>query len=306
MAHMTTLAVSELARLLQEQPAGGLGTQDEWSRFVHFLSLAEGEGFDLNPAVAVVFDADRLCWACAAVRSSGRSSMLVMAPLPDDVDDVGPALAEAVRTIVVIERRRDVSLVQALLPPEQASEGRLLLSCGFVRLAELIYLQGDLPTLSNVAEPPGLGVRRFSPDLEPVFAEVIKASYVKTLDCPGLEGRRRMQDVLAGHRGSGVFRPDMWFLYSRANEPIGVVLLNEVADRSHRAVELVYMGLVLSARGQGLGRTMFIHAMACARRNGYRRIITAVDAANEPALRLYCGQGLVESTRRIAYVNSVM
>lgn len=311
-----TMPVLELAdRLLSPGAAcSDPARLEDWDRIAGFLRLAGGEGFDLSDATVVLDDRRRVCWAAVAVRSPGRTSLLVLGPLPGgpagNSPPGGPAVAAALGGLVEQEMAHGCGLVQALLPPEQTAEARLLGECGFDRLAELIYLQAPLPgSLLDAASPrdawpaqPGDGAHPYAPADEPTFARVIAASYVHTRDCPALEGVRPMDDVMAGHRASGIFRPDLWFLFTRDDEPIGAVLLNEVQDRRGGSVELVYMGLVESARGQGLGRRMFHYAMRAARQAGYRRILTAVDAQNTPALRLYLGMGFSETMRRLAYI----
>jgi len=305
MSQARTIRVAELARALAERnPGDSPAAGQEWRRFGYFLELADDPSFDINPLAAAVMDSERIIWACSAVRSPGRTSLIMLAPLPAD-RPAGEQARAALDAMIELERKRDVALVQVLLPPAQQAEAGLLLDCGFLRLAELIYLQGAVPVRpAATLEWAHLTAQPYSPPAEPIFASVIKASYEKTLDCPELEGRRRMEDVLAGHRGSGVFRPDLWFLFRRGDQPTGVVLLNEVVDHTHQAVELVYMGLVPDGRGQGLGRAMFAHALAAARQAGYRRVLTAVDSRNVPAIRLYCGQGMSETGRRVAFIKS--
>ncbi|MDD4890749.1 MAG: GNAT family N-acetyltransferase [Phycisphaerae bacterium] len=316
MLNALTMPVSELADRLAadlSQPAHRpmrFAQQEEWERLERFLRCARAEGFDLSDAAAVVDGGSRqVHWACLAVRSAGRTSLLILAPLPGEPAAADP-LRAALRLLVDGEAARGMGLIQGLLAPTQSAEARLLLGCGFDRLAELIYMQAELPA-ALLAEPeprdgwpelPGDREETFRDEREAEFSRVIQASYVHTLDCPGLEGVRRMEDVLTGHKASGIFRPDLWFLFSRAGRSIGAVLLNEILDSEHTSVELVYMGLVESARGQGLGRRIFHHAMRAARRAGFVRIVTAVDAANQPAVKLYRSMGFEETLRRVAYI----
>ncbi len=278
-----------------------------WTRLGQFLRLADEEGFDLSDAAAVVDGRAGLIWACLAIRSPGRTSLLLLGPMPDRTD---PDQSEAVRLLVEQEAARGAALVQALLPPAQQAEARLLRDCGFTHLADLIYMRTDLSSALSATggardgwpARPDEAVAPYDESARPRFARVIQDSYVGTRDCPGLEGIRRIDDVLAGHQGSGVFRPDLWFMYSSDGGDVGVVLLNELSEPGTRSVELVYMGLVASARGRGLGRRMLGHALLSARAAGFARMILAVDSANEPAMRLYRRLGFAETMRRAAWI----
>ena len=45
-----------------------------------------------------------------------------------------------------------------------------------------------------------------------LFAETILQTYRDSLDCPGLNGVRQIEDIIAGHKASGEFDPALWFL----------------------------------------------------------------------------------------------
>jgi ribosomal protein S18 acetylase RimI-like enzyme len=62
------------------------------------------------------------------------------------------------------------------------------------------------------------------------------------------------------------------------------------------------MGLVPSARGCGWGRQIAQHAQYLVQRAQVERIVLAVDAANEPALRMYDRAGFKSWDRRTVYV----
>ena len=314
------MPLAELTERIGRQRPDSPATAEDWQRFGQFLDMARTEGgrFDLSDPIAVIGPASRLEWATLTIRSAGRTGLILLAPLPQSDPGRGgtetsAALRQAVAQLIEQERSHHMGLLQALLPPTHTDEARLLTDCGFVRLTELIYLMGELPSEprgGNAGADPGAawpalpsdGWAAYDDATADAFVRVIRASYVHTLDCPALEGVRRMEDVLAGHKASGLFRPDLWFLFSRDGEPIGAVLLNQVLDLSCPTVELVYMGLVESARGLGLGGRMFRFARHAARRAGFTRIVTAVDAENLPALTLYRHAGLSETMRRIAYI----
>jgi ribosomal protein S18 acetylase RimI-like enzyme len=119
-----------------------------------------------------------------------------------------------------------------------------------------------------------------------------------------LNGRRNIEDVLAGHKAAGEFDPALWFLLlAPGGVPAGVLLLS----RSTRtdALELVYLGLLKQHRGRGLGDVLMQHALASAVRIGSRRLSLAVDSQNTPALRLYHRHGLSRICTRLALLRDL-
>ena len=151
---------------------------------------------------------------------------------------------------------------------------------------------------------PGFGWRIYSPATHAEFARTVTATYEGSLDCPRLNGRRHIEDVLAGHKAAGEFDPALWFLLLAPGDlPAGVLLLS----RSTRtdALELVYLGLTKSFRGRGLGDTLVEHALATAARIGSRRLSLAVDSQNAPALRLYHRHGLARLCTRVAMLRDL-
>jgi mycothiol synthase len=62
------------------------------------------------------------------------------------------------------------------------------------------------------------------------------------------------------------------------------------------------MGVVPEARGRGWGRQIVRHAQTLALRAKVERIVLAVDAANEPAMRMYRSAGFEAWDRRAVFV----
>ena len=78
------------------------------------------------------------------------------------------------------------------------------------------------------------------------------------------------------------------------------VLITMTPDQS-TAWELAYLGLVPSARHQGLGTALTRKVMAEAWAAGAMRVTLTVDGRNQPAKRLYAGLGFAEFERREVY-----
>ena len=204
--------------------------------------------------------------------------------------------------------RQGVSVIQSLIDPGQVIEGQVLERAGLNRLAKLIYMQKTIePGEHRVPRPVKLGgcdrptVLTYSEQTHADFARAIEASYLDTLDCPGLVGMRQTDQIIAGHKGTGRFAPKNWLVYyDPAGEPIAVLLLAEVAQGS--GMELVYLGVAKAYRGKKIGGQLMRYAVSETARLGGARLYLAVDDRNDPAVRLYTGMGFRASTRKIAYV----
>ena len=155
----------------------------------------------------------------------------------------------------------------------------------------------------------------YSPATHGLFATTIMETYRDSLDCPGLNGLRDIEDVITGHKSSGEFDPNLWFLLCEHGHngnadggdpgptPVGVLLLSRVSRME--TVELVYLGLVPAARGRGLGELLLKHALALVPAAGRSRLTLAVDAINAPAMRLYYRHGLQRVGARTAMMREL-
>ena len=83
------------------------------------------------------------------------------------------------------------------------------------------------------------------------------------------------------------------------------VMPRKSATPPDAVAELVYMGLLPEARGQGLGSRMLGEAMRIAEEAQARRFILAVDEANSPALAAYQHAGLRLVVRETVWVKSL-
>lgn len=282
----------------------------------HFLRFADEYSYPLDQ-LWVLRSEGQPQVASLVVPSPGRTGMLFLTPLP------GPQRVEQATTLLgTVVQEADTqrtSLLQALLDPNQAYERQAMERAGFSHLADLLYMQRRAPRgHRSAALPPGFTMHTWHEDLRPRFAKAILDSYVDTLDCPGLVGLRDVNDILEGHKASGQFDPNLWFLVeaepgSQAKadgagggldpEPVGVMLLN--ASPSHRALEVVYFGLSPSHRGQGIGQLLLEYGLSKAQERDLNQIILAVDEANGPALRLYRRLGFIGHTRKVAMLRQL-
>lgn len=133
------------------------------------------------------------------------------------------------------------------------------------------------------------------------FCQVAQATYAGSLDCPELESLRDVDDVLSGYRAAAPFDPGLWWIVRHEQRDVGCLLLTR---QSAEQCELTYMGLTHEARGHGLGRRLVQRAQTLAHRQGCKRLVLAVDAANWPAVALYDEAGFITWDERQVYARS--
>jgi len=196
-------------------------------------------------------------------------------------------------------RRKSVSAAHAMLAAPTPEDDAVLRSAGYEPLAELLYLVSRGQVLARAKPGGSLAFEPYCEANHDRLAGVVEATYKGTLDCPGLDDARRIDDVLAGYRATGVFSPDRWLIVRHAGRDVGCLLLADHPKEGN--CELVYMGLVGSARGNGWGTGIARHAQWVARTLGRSRLVLAVDAANGPALRAYAAAGFEAWDQRHVY-----
>ncbi len=238
--------------------------------------------------------------AVLLVPNPGQTAMVFLSPVSE------PRRAEL--TVSLLQAALSsplpaaLRLAQALLEPGQRGEQQTLERAGFHRLARLVYMQRRAEPIDRSIDLTGDGVsvHTWREQDRPRFARVIEASYEGTLDCPGLLGLRSMDQVIEGHMATGRFDPAMWFVFERAGEPLGVMLINEVSDR--RAFELVYLGVLPAYRGQGWGRRLLSFGLTAAAARQAQAMVLAVDESNQPAIKLYRSLGFRPIARKLAMI----
>jgi mycothiol synthase len=182
-------------------------------------------------------------------------------------------------------------LAQALAHPDELHFTKPLVRCGFRPITRMHQLGHDLVDVAEETPAP-LHYESYRPSLRALFAATLERTYEGTLDCPELNGKRTIDEILAGHRGQGTFHPEFWWLAYDGAAPVGVVMLVEVPGGT--TWELAYLGIVPEFRGRRLGRAMSLHVLQALRAQPATRVLLAVDERNDPALRLYQSLGFVE------------
>ena len=269
---------------------------------------ARAEGFRQTAHSAG--DRARLWWAfrgrhvravAMVLDTPGRASLLYYSP--PTAPGVGKsALAGLVEAISRDAIDRGAAFVQAAVHPSATKDIRMLTEAGLSHLADLVdmRLDFDLSVPAPPAEPPAWRWHPYEQITEAQLAEVVLATYERSLDCPRLRGLRTGEQVLAGHRATGVFCPAGWCIaYAPDGTPAGCLLVNDVADE--RASNVVYLGVVPACRGQGLAAAMLRRAESVARARDKLAITLAVDTRNTYAHSVYLRAGFVQVAERSVY-----
>ncbi len=263
------------------------------------LSFVRAMNLALDPIVAA-WRKGRMECACAAVITPGRTALLYLPP--DRVARRHPAsYQQMLRTARDMLWPRPVILTQALVPTGSPNTEQVLTRAEFRFLAELVYQERRVDAAPGTARiRDDLTFVTYAEATHALFIEALERSYEDSLDCPALTGLRATEDVLATHRAAGRHDPALWCVACAGDAPMGVLLLSQVLRRP--ALEVVYMGVVSSARGQGIGHALLARAVGeCAARH-MSAITLAVDDANHPALRMYQQWGFTEMARRRAWI----
>jgi GNAT superfamily N-acetyltransferase len=219
-----------------------------------------------------------------------------------------PTLSGLIEEACDAASQSHVHLAQALIDPQEDVLLRVYTGAGFHAMAELLYLNA-VPRAGTHEPilPPSLRWMHYAPHTHDAFARAITASYHNSLDCPALNGLRGIDDVIEGHKSSGVFNPQEWFVLTETNapdEPLGVLLL-AASGRAENVMELIYLGLSPAARGRKLGELLMKQALAVVARESDRRLSLAVDSRNVPALKLYYRHGMSKVASKIALMKDL-
>ena len=199
----------------------------------------------------------------------------------------------------------DVRIVQALLLTDAGEDADVLRLAGFRHFSDLLYLvclDRDFPTVPLASGPLASGVEflAIGREQDQRIAKLVEATYVDTRDCPAVNGLRCIEDVLLGYRATGEQDLQGWFVVRHRGEDVGCLIIADHPQHSTR--ELIYMGLVPAARRRGLGTVVIRQVLWLAAQTGQQRLVLAVDASNEPALRMYAAAGFQAWDRKSVFI----
>ena len=249
----------------------------------------------------------------------GNSALFWPPQVAPDCDPVA-VLDPLIRHTLDWLQSLDTKLAQAFVATVELPLVAPLLRCGFRHITQLDYFHHDLSSirgtgfLARPADSPGnshditeglrmdgLGspsheIECYQPANQQLFHDTLLRSYEGGLDCPELNGRRSIEEIVEGHQHQGAFRPEWWWLARAQGQPVGVVILSEVPG--WQGWELSYVGVVPEARRQGIGAALTLRALDAVRQTRAHQLSVAVDARNQPARQLYEKLGFVHDERR--------
>lgn len=272
----------------------GVGSVDR-PRHVTIWHEALSDG---RAALWIVRHGDRAIAALLAELAAGRTAHVQSPQLAPGEDEslCGRLLKAACDDLA----NTGVRIVQSLQTVDHGVEVRALTEAGFRHVNDLLYLvslRGQFPT----------GVVAGLPELVPFsdaeherLADIVVRTYAGSLDCPDLGNVRPIGEVLAGYRAVGKFDPARWLIAREQDRDVGCLLLGRHDGESQ--MELIYLGVVAEARGRGLGIQLVRAAQRLAGADGCERLVTAVDAANRPAIAAYAAAGFIAWDRRSVYL----
>lgn len=240
----------------------------------------------------------RVLAALMLVHSAGKTGFLVHSPAAAPGVDLD-ALVALIAHVSRLAMEGGLSMVQELLTPGPSPDITALTLAGYELLAELIYMRLNIGEARTPKPVTGASRLNYGQYTEQELGEVILRTYEESRDCPRLRGVRRIEDIIAGHKASGVFCPEEWAIYYWSGRVAGCILINDSA--SDQEAELVYFGVVPECRGMGISRVMLRDAVAQLVAGGKRRLSLAVDAQNDFACRLYESEGFKPTHRVLAY-----
>jgi len=271
-------------------------------KVIDFLRMAIERKIDLT-RMCVAEANGQLLWAILPVYSPGRTALL-LAPREAPDGHRESAARELIAYTLKKLASTGVQLGQVLLDPADRTARRLFVASGFEQLAELVYLQRlvrstwEYPALAN-----GRLWLHYNQSTHAVFGQTILQSYIHSLDCPALNGKRHIDDILAGHLAAGEHDPSLWFALVENDAPLGVLILSHAVQTD--SMELVYLGVPHLARGQGIGNLLMQQALATVADRNVSRLTLAVDSRNTPGLQLYHRHGMHRVANRFALLRDV-
>ncbi len=223
------------------------------------------------------------------------ATFMTSTPTQKNIEKLNLFLRSAKKSIA----HKGISTAHALLGEEDQLSIHLFEDAGFTKLATLHYMEWD--ALSNQSHIPQSNTVTFceTSSLSPTVLETTMVkTYIGSLDCPAIHGKRDIKEIIKGHQGFNPSDLSLWFIVLMKDEPAGVLLLNQPNNEQY--LELAYLGITPMMRKKGLAKQALEHALNHAIKRGCKKIILAVDGSNIPAINLYKKANFQETAKRIA------
>jgi len=269
---------------------------DETARNLRLAVVLDQLGDGLAPQLLLVaVRDDQLVGAGWVSPAAGKTGLLQMPRLiPGEDLQTADVILAALNDAVA---EADVQLVQAMLTSDQSADRRQLEEHGYDLAADLHYLSCQANHFPRSLPQSELTYRRAQNYGEAEFCRLIERTYIDSLDCPMLDGMRDMADVLEGYRATGTHDPSLWLIAQVAEQTVGCLLLTKHLE--HNYWELIYMGVVPEARGNGWGYQITQQALWLAQQARQRMVVLGIDSQNEPARAAYRRAGFEKFEQRL-------
>ncbi|HLA84718.1 MAG TPA: GNAT family N-acetyltransferase [Thermoguttaceae bacterium] len=241
---------------------------------------------------------DRVVGAILSIAQPGKTGLVW---LPRLVEGEPSSTADQLLDAADRQMIRDgLTMAYAILPTVSPDDDRLLRAHDYLPLSGVLYLVADRRIFPPSRPGGPLDFEPYDASNHARLAQVVRATYEQTQDCPRLGDVRDVEDVLDGYRHSDPFDPRHWLIVRHRGEDMGCLIVADHPD--HGCCELVYMGLAVSARGHGWGKQLARYAQWLTARAGREQLVIAVDAGNDPAIAVYASVGFHVWDRRAVYV----
>jgi ribosomal protein S18 acetylase RimI-like enzyme len=223
------------------------------------------------------------------------ATFMTSPPTRDNEEYLNLSLQQAKKDVV----QKGIATAHAVLGEHDLHAVHLFENAGFTKLATLHFMEWVARTnQKNIAKTATATFCETSAFTPLVLQETMKNTYIGSLDCPAIHGKRNIKDIIKSHHGFDPSDVSLWFIILRNNETAGVLLLNQPENEQH--LELAYLGITPKMRGIGLAKEAVDHAVNLAIKRRCKKIVLAVDSANTPAIRLYKKANFHKTANRIA------
>lgn len=227
---------------------------------------------------------------------AGSGATFIISPLTKENEG---ELLQALQEAKSATTQKGVATAHALLGEFDAQSVHLFESAGFATLATLQYMEWiatqNPQVLSQITNATFFAASALTHD---VLCSTLEKTFIGSLDCPAIHGKRNIEDIIASHKGFEQNDLSLWFTILSDNEPAGVLFMNHLQNES--ILEIAYLGITPEMRNKGFAIDAMSHAVNQAVKRGCNKIVLAVDDTNIPAISLYKKVNFRETSKRVA------
>lgn len=222
---------------------------------------------------------------------------------PQLVDDENNATADGLLTrLDQLFRAERVRVAYAYLAAHDQQTPQWLIRHGYRYVTEVLLLARPLDHFPSPAAQVVLTYAPCRPSEHSRWCELLAATEEDSLDFPTLNRVLASEDLVAGYEATGDCGSRLWRIARHQQRDVGCLLLADHAQR--RQVELLYLGLLPSARGRGWGRELVRVALQLAQELRREQVVLAVDANNDPAIATYSAESFVVCDRKRVWLRT--